>query len=179
MEQQITEILEVPMPAVDNIEGQGYAYGGIHGDRTSEAYATRRAKVSSYKSRIDLRECIPCDRCSYCLEIRGFHKSGKECIKGMVCLRGEFETNPYNTCNDALKSKNGRRKVLYDLENAPKGFKIEVGRSDLVYKEPGESASEGVRNPTDGYRGGSNYYKRADGDSDAEGSGKIPKRLMN
>jgi hypothetical protein len=70
--------------------------------------------------------------------------------------------------------------VLYDLENAPSGFKVETGRSDLVYKEPGEKVAEknGVP-PKDGYRGGSKFYKRADGATELEGSGQIPKRLMN
>lgn len=175
-----SDIVEIP-ETIREAEGAGCVYGGIYGERTMGALADRQKRTDNYRERVNFRECLNCDRCTHCLEIRGFYRNGKEYVKTYLCLTGEFETTPYHTCDRAQRNRRGRRKVVYDLANAPRGFEVGRGSEDnLRYREPGESIKEsGGVPPEEGYRGGSKFYRRRDGDEEAEGSGKIPRGLTN
>lgn len=180
METKTSEIVEIP-DTIREPEGDGMMFAGIYGDTTMEAMADRRRRKEGYRERVNFRECIPCDRCGHCLEIRGFFRNGKEYVKTLLCLVGEFETTPYNTCDRAYRNRSNRRKVVYDLANAPKGFQAGLNPSkEAKFSFPGERGeSKNNEPPSEGYQGGSKFYKRADGDESSEGSGKIPRGLMN
>lgn len=175
-----TEVIEVPLK-VPQGAGHGLCAAGIYGDSGASAMKERQRRRQGCQDRIYYRECIPCDRCGNCLEIRGFTVSGLEQLKGLWCIPNEFETTAYHTCDMARQSRNGRKKVVYDLENAPYGFAEGLSRTQLNTEIP-ESDGE-VKPPKtgarDGYTGGSEQYKRIDRDREAQGSGKMPGRLMN
>lgn len=179
MEKQTTEIIEMPIDGCEEAVGAGYCFAGKNGETTPEAIAARQKRIESNKGRIDYRECISCDRCLHSLELRGFQKDEKEIVKGLLCMRGGFETHPYCTCNDAMKSRHGRKKVVYDLENAPKGFMIGMGKRGLEYRNPGENPRSATRRPEKGYIGGSKFYQRIDGERELESGSKMPKGLVN
>ena len=104
-------------------------------------------------------------------------------MMALYCLTGELETTPFNTCNCARRSRNGRKKVVYYLENAPADFRAsaEMIRPEVPYMSPGMGKKLEPTMPSDGqgYVGGSGYYKRGNGEGGQEGSAKIPNRLMN
>ena len=180
MEIKTSEIVEVP-ETVRESEGEGYAFAGIYGDTSVDAMTDRQKRKEGYRERVKFRECVSCDRCGHCLEIRGFYRNGKEYIKTLLCIPGEFETTPFNTCDQGYRNRKNRRKVIYDLANAPRGFEAGLHKpAEVGFKFPGDKReSKENEPPKEGYRGGSKFYKRADGDERSEGSGKIPRGLTN
>ena len=181
MENEVSEIVEVKPSIPERIDGDGVCAAGIHGGIDAAAMMDRAKRTRNFRGRIDFRECIPCDRCGNCLEMRRFDKKGKDVILALYCLVGELEVTPYNTCNSARRTRDGRKKVVYYMENAPSGFRVEANRikAELPYVSPGGGKYLESTMPTKGYVGGSGYYRRADGDSVKGADGKIPKGLMN
>lgn len=180
MSGKVSEIVEMPMNIPERTEGRGLLVAGADGTVTAEAMADRARRTEGFIRRVDYRECISCDRCGNCLEIRGFTPKGEEKVLALYCPSGEMEVSPYHTCNQARRTKKaGRKKVIYELTNAPKGFELGMGRTDLRPSVPGETIKLEPTIPVDGYRGGSKFYRRMDGDEEAEGSGKIPRGLTN
>ena len=180
MTPKISEPVEVEMPFVDKGEEAGYCYAGIYGGTDMAAMADRQTRVERYSERENYRECVPCDRCTYAIELRKFMKSGEEKLAGMICTIMERETTKFHTCNKALRNRTDRKKIVYDLTNAPIGFRVGIGtKAELGHASARSERGAEVEKPSVGYRGGSNYYQRADKDRGATGSGKMPKVLMN
>ena len=86
------------------------------------------------------------------------------------CLYGEFETGPYKTCTAGHTTKTGRRKVVYDMTNAPLTFGSESRKSVKRNGKAGEVSTAETGEPQE-YVGGS-VAPKGDGE-------KIPRRLMN
>lgn len=181
MEKDVSEMVEVTMPIPERIEGEGVCAGGIHGGCSSEVMIDRAKRVKDFQKRLDYRESIPCDRCGNCLEMRGFTKRHTEYVIALYCMVAEMEVSPFHTCNYARRSRRNRKKVVYYMENAPGGFKVEAERmkAEVPYVVPGSGKRLEPTIPREGYVGGSGYYRRADGDSVKGGEGRIPKGLMN
>lgn len=181
MKQDVSDIVEVPMVIPERVEGEGVCAGGIRGGIESGVMVDRAKRVKSFRGRLDFRECIPCDRCGNCLEIRRFTKKGEDRVLALYCLIGEMEVTPYTTCNNARRSRNGRKKVVYYLENAPAHFKVSAERvkAEVPYVAPGMGPKLEETIPEQGYVGGSAYYRRKDGDGDEKGQGEMPRGLVN
>ena len=180
-EDKISDIVEMPMNIPERIEGGGMMAVGPDGSTSPEGMAERAKRKSRTIERTDYRECISCDRCGNSLEIRGFRKDETEMVIALYCPSNEMEVSPYNTCNIARRPKKlHTKKVVYVLTNAPKGFELGLGSKELKPEAPGVSEKvEPSKRPPEDYIGGSDKYKRADGDEDSKWSGKIPKGLMN
>lgn len=174
------KIVEVPFHLPER-DGEGLCSVGITGETDYASMQDRKTRIDRIKARDDWRETITCDRCGNCLEFRGFSSKREEITIGLYCLNGEFETTSYHTCNHSRMARNNRRKVVYDMRNAPLGFA--EGLSKLQLSSPMKEKLDEIKLertiPIDGYKGGSEYYKRADGEKEAEGSGKVPKSLAN
>ena len=99
----------------------------------------------------------------------------------LYCPSNEMEVTPFHTCILARRPRKlHTKKVVYELTNAPKGFEIGLGARNLQPEMPGvREKVEPSKQPEKDYIGGSESYKRADGDEQARGSGKIPNGLMN
>ena len=177
---KISEAIEIPNTIPEDKAVGTFHFAGIYGGTNAEAMIDRETRMEKCRTRTNYRECISCDRCTFCLELRGFRKDGTERLLGFICTRLEQETTAYHTCNDALKNRSGRKRVIYEMENAPLGFCSGMATKGELPPVVGR-AKNGVESemPVEGYVGGSNYYKRADGDREAIGSGKMPGRLMN
>ena len=175
---------EMPLYVRERTEGPGIVGGGKHGEIGVTAIVERQKSAAKYCKGVGYRECVSCDRCAQCIEMRGFSSHGKERVTGLLCINGMFETTPWHTCNAGRRSSIGRKKVVYDMTNAPQDFIIGVGGDATLTYEPGVSSEEiaeagkemqrGMK-----YRGGSKYYKRADGREPDEAKGEMPKGLMN
>jgi len=177
---KISEPIEVPNNIPEDKAVGSLRFAGIYGGTDAAAMADRDKRSAKYRERTDYRECIACDRCTFCFELRGFKNDGTEKLIGFICTRLEQETTAYHTCNDALKNRSGRKRVIYEMTNAPLGFEAGLSsKSELPPKTGREKNGIEPAVPSGGYRGGSNFYKRVDGDREAIGSGKVPRRLMN
>ena len=174
---QISEQVEIESPIPEEGGEGNLCYAGIYGGTDTNAMMDRQKRVNGYQERIHYRTSIPCDRCTRCLELRKFSKGGEERLLGYICLQMECETSANHTCDMAQANRTGRKKVVFDLTNAPLGFKAGMASK----KTPPEVMKNRIEpdEPSEGYRGGSNYYRRADGNREAVGSGRVPKRLMN
>ena len=173
----ITEPIEIPSTIPEEGGAGNLCYAGIYGGTDAAAMMDRQKRVDGYKERVRYRVCIPCERCTQCVELRNFSPGGEERLIGYVCLGMECETTASHTCDRAQLNKTGRKKVVFDTTNAPIGFKAGLARKTTPPESPKNRIEADM--PSEGYRGGSNYYRRADSDRAAVGSGKIPKRLMN
>ena len=177
---KISEPIEVPSTIPEDKAAGTFRFAGIYGGTDAEAMADRDMRSAKYRERTNYRECIACDRCTFCFELRGFKKDGTEKLLGFICTRLEQETTAYHTCNDALKNRSGRKRVIYEMENAPLGFEAGMAiKSELPPRTGRERNGVEPQAPSEGYRGGSNFYRRADGDKGAIGSGKVPRGLSN
>ena len=165
----------------------GMMFAGRVGETDYQSLMLRRERTRRLQESNDYRACIPCDRCGSGVEIRGFTKAGKEKLIGYVCRLMDCETNANNTCNMARLTRKPYRRVLYILQDAPRGFREGMTERQLteIDSRSGEveEAQEGFKvettMPKHGYHGGSGYYNRADGDKEAVGSGRMPVRLTN
>lgn len=173
-----SKVIEVPIKAPLREEGAGVMAGGIKGGGDEASLADRMRRVQQQRRTMDYRECVPCDRCGNCQEIRRFTKSGEERVLALYCFVGEMETTPYHTCNNGRRPKNGRKKVIYVLDNAPSRFQIYARQqSEVPFYEEGEKVEP--RYPQEGYMGGSKFYLRSGGEAGEADEKKIPKKLMN
>lgn len=172
--------VEVPIEVTQR-EGDGVCSIGIHGTTDYSAIQDRKYRQERIKEMEDYRGTIPCDRCSRCLEMRGFNELGNQITLGLYCLYGEFETTAWHTCNRAKTANNNRRKIVYDMRNAPFGFSEGLSRVQLQTRDVAipKYVDEDHAKPYGEYTGGSRYYKRADGDKTKVGSGKVPTSLAN
>lgn len=161
---EVEEIEETPQLS------KGISCAGPNGELDAGSMLWRKARTIGFKERSGWRVIVPCDRCANCIELRKFTVDGRVETSGWYCISGEIDTNPFATCNCGKKRRNGRKKVLYDLTNAPIGF--ENGLSDVVVSSSGMESSEvrSSQEPTV-YVGGS-VAPKGDGE-------KIPRRLMN
>jgi len=169
-------------------EGEELMFAGRTGEADYKSLAARRKRTDGMLKRLDYRECIPCDRCMHCIELRGFKKSGTEIVIGYICLMADSDIDADHTCNMARRSKKLYKRVVYFLKDAPIGFKEGLTEKQLMgcgQAHPEEKLQSGLSErlaatmPIEGYKGGSEYYKRVDGDKEAEGTSKIPGRLVN
>lgn len=144
----------------------------------AKAVTDRLRRVESFKQKKGYHEVVPCEGCCNCLEIRKFSKAGEVEVVGFYCFMAECVVSQYGTCDSGYLRNNRRRRVIYELENAPVGF--EQGQTNIqmrrFYTKKEESRAR-EREAQEGYRGGSKFYVRADGGD--VGSGKIPKSLGN
>lgn len=173
----ITEAIEVPTTIPEEGGAGNLCYAGIYGGTDAAAMMDRQKRVEGYKGRVNYRVCIPCERCTRCIELRNFSKGGEERLIGYVCVQMECETTASHTCDMAQLNRSGRKKVVFDTTNAPFGFKAGMASKTTPPESPKNRIEPDV--PREGYRGGSNFYKRADGDREAVGSGKVPRGLVN
>lgn len=180
MNQSETYQFEVEAPPLP--EGDGFVTLGKNGEMTSEAIYDRFRKQEGHKERNHFRKCIPCDRCGACIILKGFNLQGKVRLEGCWCDTFEMSVEPDTTCDRAYRSKNGKMRVLLNMNNAPRSVKalggafaenlansrVEVARA-IQRLEPAE---------VNEYLGGGDQYKRLDS---KEGTGKatMPRRLAN
>ena len=181
MSDENIKIVEVPFPERLPYEGGGLMASGIKGETHIEALADRLRRVEEFQRRNDYRACIPCEKCNHFIEMRGFDRNGEEKCTGYWCNFGEFETDPFHTCGTSHLARNGRKKIIYNMLNAPADFgqrpQDDVRR---VYGNIGQSLVQGEkRSILEEYAGGSGMYRRADGKSVREAGGVMPKQLMN
>lgn len=178
MEDEAKGYIEVEEEEITSKQPGRVMCAGIYGDTDMKAMADRKRRIDGYRNKFDYREIVPCDRCVHCIELRRFTEDGEMESMGYVCVRTGGDTDPFHTCNDGFRSPNGRRKVVFDSRNAPLGF--EDGLVDVPFKRMYSRKGKRTTKPTippDGYRGGSEYYKRADGKK--KESGTVPKVLAN
>lgn len=157
---------------------RGFTPAGIYGDMDAKAVTDRIRRIESFKQKKNYHETVTCDGCCNSLEIRKFNKAGEIEVVGFYCFMAECVVSQYGTCDSGHLRNNRRKRVIYDLENAPIGF--EQGQTNVpmrrFYTKKEESQAR-EREAQEGYRGGSKFYVRADGGD--VGSGKIPKSLGN
>ena len=61
-------------------DSEGLMFAGRNGSADCLSLEKMKRRESRIKDSMDYRECIPCDKCSGGVEVRGFYKSGKEKI---------------------------------------------------------------------------------------------------
>lgn len=152
----------------------------IHGETDVEGMANRINRTESFRERYHWQKVATCYGCSNCVEFRKFRSDGLAVSTGFYCSLAEMETEEFATCDYGHLRKDGRRRVVYDSENAPAGF--EEGLSPVHVKRyfsKKERVKASINASKSSYRGGSSSYQRADGNKEAVGSGKIPKGLGN
>ena len=152
----------------------------IHGETDVEGMANRIKRTEAFRERYHWQRTAPCYGCSNCVEFRKFRADGQAVSTGFYCSLAEMETEEFATCDYAHLRKDGRRRVVYDRENAPAGFEeglapVQVKR----YFSKKERVKASINAAKSSYRGGSSSYQRADGNREAVGSVKIPKGLGN
>lgn len=153
---------------------------GIFGEVDERAVSDRIRREMVFKARCNYQEFTPCCQCCYCIESRKFTADKQAVSTGFYCFHGEMVVTKYGTCTEAHVRANGRRRVVYDLENAPAGF--EKGLADVkmqrlyTWKEKRKIMEKALKET---YRGGGVGYVRADGNAGAKGNGQIPRRLGN
>jgi len=143
---------------------------GVHGGTSAQELGERQIRIERFQRDQKYETCIPCDRCNMSIEFRRFNERHEEEVSGLLCMSGGFETDALHTCMFARAGKNGRRKVVYDMQNAPLGFGTDI-------ELPKVKQSKRERDLV--YQGGGKEYRRKDGDESAKGSGKIPRTLTN
>lgn len=156
-------------------EGSGLIAAGIDGSTSAAALLDRQSRVAEFQERLDYREVVPCEKCSNCIELRGFTPNGTDVCTGHFCTNGCFEVKPNCTCNSGRLSK--RLRIIYSMRNAPPNFGLRPGDRDITSEETAKTTEK--RKEKRDYIGGSGHYQRADGKSVAEGAGMVPRRLMN
>ena len=174
---KISEAIEVETPIPEEGVAGTLCYAGIHGGTDAASMMDRQKRVDGYRERVHYRKCIPCERCTLSIELRNFNNAGEERLVGYICTQMECETMASCTCDMAQANRTGRRKVVFDMTNAPYGFKVGMANKGVPPESPKNRIEPDA--PSEGYRGGSNFYKRADGDREAVCSGKVPRGLMN
>lgn len=181
MRERYSDPIEMTSLNYPEKDGEGVTFVGVYGDTNIDAMADRARRTEGFKDREYYRGCIPCDRCGNCLELRKFSVGGIEKVTGLICMVGGYETTAWNTCNQARRPRRDRRKVVYDLENAPPGFKegLAEKREVLEVGQGPEKMVAPVGNPAKGYVGGSEKYKRKGKERGSEGSAQMPKGLVN
>ena len=152
----------------------------IHGETDAIGIADRIKRTEAFKKRYHWQRMIPCQGCCNCIEYRKFRTDGQAVTVGFYCFLAEMPTEEYATCDYSHARKNGRRRIVYDGENAPAGF--EEGLAPVQVKRifsKREKVKAAVNAAKANYRGGSSSYQRADGNDEAVGSGQIPKVLVS
>jgi hypothetical protein len=156
----------------------GLVSTGIFGESDTESMEDRERRINDYRIRYDYHEYVPCRCCTQSIEFRKFLRDGTAVNVGFYCYTCEGAVAENGTCVMARARKDGRRRVVYDSENAPVGF--EKGLAPVLMKryyskrERTLMAAKAAQ-----YRGGSSGYIRPDGIREAKGSGLIPKGLGN
>ena len=179
MQEQFSDIVEIPLAVQERTEGDGLIAAGINGESSPVALMERQRRVEGFKERLEYRPCVSCDRCMMCIELRGFKRGGEEKVTGYWCTFGSLEVTPYNTCNQGKRSRHDRRKVVYDMTNAPIGWNLGLARKEAKVAKETEQIDERREAGIEGYRGGSKHYKRKGEESGKEGSVQMPRSLTN
>lgn len=158
----------------------GLISAGIFGDTDMPAMMDREHRTEDFKRRFNYHEVVPCCNCCNGVEFRRFLPTGEAVTVGFYCHMGEMATEAFGTCTCGSPRKNGRRRVVYYREYAPSGFEDGYAPVQLKrYYTKRERQRAALRSARDGYRGGTSSYQRADGNTEAVGSGQIPRRLGN
>ena len=170
-----TDILEVADKEYRPQEGPGMVSCGRDGSTKAAEMADRAGRVANFRQRFDYREIIPCEKCYHCVTIRGFNKRQEEITRGCYCIAGEMPVDKLGTCNNGYRAKNGRVRVIYDLENAPRGFAAGVLAAGKEKKSEMPAKRNSGEDLNRGYLGGSEAYNGSAGLKGLE----MPRRLMN
>lgn len=176
VKQQIIETEEdITLPQIDSLRSSS-----IHGDTDIVGIADRIKRTEIFKRTYHWQKVIPCRNCSNCVEYRKFRPDGLAVTVGFYCFLGEMQTEEDATCDYGHTRTNGRRRIVYDGENAPKGFEEGLAPVQMKrYFSKRERVKAAIEAEKKNYRGGTSSYQRADGDKGAIGSGQIPKGLGN
>lgn len=118
--------------ALPQSNGGGIHVPGIYGENTTAGMADRSVRSATFMSHNDYRLVTPCFQCRSCIEFRKFDHRGEAESIGYYCILGDFRVDRYGTCRYGGMMKNGRRRVVYDLANAPAGFSS--GLCDVTQK---------------------------------------------
>lgn len=167
---------EEPYPYV----GAGIMALGPEGEDSAECMRQKEKRNAHFKRRMSYRECIPCDRCYQCIQLRRYNRTGRLETTGFYCLGGECEVEPYHTCNQAWKAKNGRVRVVIDMNSVPTNVLVEhtVERGRLMKAEQGAAGRQvGMGRGENEYVGGSSRAPKYEKLS--EGAGTMSPRLIN
>lgn len=172
------KIITVDEPVIEPEVTGRYVSVGANGLSTAEAFAEKKRKIAAAAVRTDYRDCVSCDHCVNSLELRSFKRDRKTVVSSMICLIMDKECDCYHTCNYSRRNKSGKRKIVWDLTNAPDSFGT-VYYENFVPSARDNKGEDGGRTADgDGeYRGGSKFYRRKDGEE--IGSRKMPKGLGN
>lgn len=167
---------EEPYPYV----GAGIMALGPEGEDSAECMRQKEKRDMHFMKRMSYRECIPCDRCYQCIQMRRYNRKGRLETTGFYCLAGECEVEPYHTCNQAWKAKNGRVRVFIDMNSVPTNVLVEhtMERGRMMKEEreaPGRQI--GLGRKENEYVGGSNRAPKFEKLS--EGEGTMSPRLVN
>lgn len=157
-----------------------YATAGIYGDDDRASMEDRQRRTQKKKVGENYRECISCERCANSIEIRKFMRDQKTVKAMMYCSLLEDQAEFGHTCDSAYKNKSGRRKVIWDLENAPPTFGLEESKYKIV--KGGElSRVYGVEERQTTYIGGGKEAKERVRElgNGQKGSGVMPRGLVN
>lgn len=152
---------------------------GIFGDTDVRAMADRERRTISFREKYAYREVTTCPYCCNCIEYRKFTPSGEAFTAGRYCLLGELPISEHGTCSSACPRRNGRKRIVYDTTNAPIGFEKGMAPVTMQRFYSKREKFKAAREESRGYRGGSSSYRRVDGNTEAVGSGRIPKGLGN
>ena len=159
----------------------GMVAGGIYGDSDEEAFTDRQSRQNYFKDSRDYRTVVSCDKCTLCFELRRFTNDGKVETVGFFCTQGDFETDAFHTCNTGMQNRAGRRRVIYLTENMPFGFEqgmVPVQYNRVYKKKKQDRQKTEATMDANGYRGGSSYYNRHDGQN-VGSTTVMPRRLVN
>lgn len=152
---------------------------GIFGDTDAKAMADKERRTISFREKYDYREITTCPYCCNCIEFRKFTPSGEAVTVGRTCIMGELPVSEHGTCKSAYPRRNGRKRILYDITNAPAGFEHGLAPVTMRRFYSKKEQFKAAREESRGYRGGSSSYNRADGDKEAIRSGRMPKGLVS
>jgi len=151
---------------------------GIFGETDAKSMADHDIRVIRYREQYGFHEVVTCPYCCNCIVFRKFTTSGEAYTAGMYCFNGEITVSEHGTCSNARARRHGRKRVLYDITNAPPGFEQGLAPVTMHQIFNKREKFKAIREESRGYRGGSSGYQRTD-DEGEKGTGQIPRRLGN
>lgn len=179
-EEAVNGVLITEEAMIAEAEEGEYVMAGIYGDSDKASLEDREWRAHKKKLGAHYRECISCERCSNCIEIRKFMRDQKTVKAMLYCGVLESQAEFGHTCDSAHKNKSGRKRVIWDLENAPPTFGLEEPQYRIV-KEGELSKVYGIEEPPTTYVGGGKEAKERlrEMGKGKQGSGAMPRGLMN
>ena len=173
-ENKLVEVEESSLPCEEQL-----LVAGIFGDTDAKAMADRERRSITFREKYGYREVTTCPYCCNCIEFRKFAQSGEAFTAGRYCLLGELPISEHGTCSSAYPRRNDRKRIIYDTTYAPIGFEQGLAPVSVQRFYSKREKFKAAREESRGYRGGTSYYQRKDGDNEAVGSNQIPRGLVN